>query len=85
MKKSVFSVLAGLVLLVTCVHAQGVKDGKILLSEDGSSYFKTTLLVQSWVRYQQYNPGTTIFGYPKESGADIGIRRFRMQAIRSAF
>ncbi|MFM7152661.1 MAG: hypothetical protein ACKOZV_00890 [Bacteroidota bacterium] len=81
MKKSVFSVLAGLVLLVTCVHAQGVKDGKILLSEDGSSYFKTTLLVQSWVRYQQYNPGTTIFGYPKESGADVGIRRFRMQTI----
>lgn len=81
MKKSVISVLAGLVLFVTCVHAQGVKDGKILLSEDGSSYFKTTLLVQSWVRYQQYNPGTTIFGYSKESGADVGIRRFRMQTI----
>lgn len=81
MKKSIYPALAGLVLFATFLHAQGVKDGRILLNEDGSGYFKTTLLVQSWVRYQEYNPGTTIFGYSKENGADIGIRRFRMQTI----
>lgn len=73
--------MAGLWLVATCPHAQGVKDGRIFLNEEGSNYFKTTLLVQSWVRYQEYNPGTTIFGYPKERGADIGIRRFRMQSM----
>jgi hypothetical protein len=63
------------------LSAQGFKDGKLYLNEDGSHYFKITLAVQSWVRYQDYNPGTTIFGFSKTRGADIGIRRMRMQWI----
>lgn len=63
------------------LSAQGFKDGKLYLNEDGSHYFKITLAVQSWMRYQDYNPGTTIFGFSKTRGADIGIRRMRMQWI----
>ncbi|MFZ4475819.1 MAG: hypothetical protein ACOYPR_11540, partial [Saprospiraceae bacterium] len=62
-------------------QAQGFKDGKLYLNEDGTNYFKITLLAQGWVRYQDYNPGTTIFGYPKSNGVDIGIRRFRSQLL----
>lgn len=55
------------------------KDRKLYLNEDGSNYVKATFLTQAWTRYQFYNPGTTIFGYHKDKGADIGLRRFRIQ------
>jgi len=55
------------------------KDRKLYLNQDGSSYVKLTFLTQGWLRYQQYNPGTTIFGYSKDKGPDIGIRRYRIQ------
>jgi hypothetical protein len=76
--------LSACVLWLCCaagLSAQGFKDGKLYLNEDGTNYFKITLAVQSWVRYQDYNPGTTIFGFSKARGADIGIRRMRMQWI----
>lgn len=82
MKKSAYVFLclvAG--LLAASVHAQGFKDGKLYLNEDGSHYFKFTLAAQAWVRYADYNPGTTIFGYAKPNGVDIGIRRFRSQLM----
>jgi hypothetical protein len=55
------------------------KDRKLYLNQDDSHYVKATFLTQAWTRYQFYNPGTTIFGYNKKSGADIGLRRFRIQ------
>lgn len=55
------------------------KDRKVYLNEDGSNYLKFTMMTQVWLRDQQYNPGTTIYDTPKNSGADIGIRRFRIQ------
>jgi hypothetical protein len=60
-------------------QAQVLKDGKFKLNEDGSHFMKFTLLNQVWLRSQNYNPGTTIFGYAKNNGTDIGIRRFRVQ------
>ena len=60
-------------------HAQVLRDGKIALNEDGSHYMKLTLLTQVWGRAQAYNPGTTLYGYAKPNGSDIGIRRFRVQ------
>lgn len=66
-------------LLPSVSQAQTLKDGKVYLNEDGSHFVKFTLVSQIWLRTQDYNPGTTIFGYSKNSGTDIGIRRFRMQ------
>ncbi len=73
--------VSGLLIFVLPFQAdaQTLKDGKLYLNEDGSHFVKLTLVSQIWLRNQEYNPGTTIFGYPKSSGTDIGIRRFRMQ------
>lgn len=63
----------------TLVNGQAIKDGKLSLNEDGSRYIKLTLLNQVWLRSMAYNPGSTQFGYAKEKGTDIGIRRYRVQ------
>src|SRR5436190_7104842 len=54
------------------------KENKVNLNPSGSNYLKISGLVQVWAREMEYNPGSNIFGYPKSSGADIGIRRFRV-------
>ena len=56
-----------------------IKDRKLYLNEDGSNFIKFTFLTQAWARAAEYNPGTTINGYAKSSGTDIGIRRYRVQ------
>lgn len=81
MKKFFLGAMAALFLSAGS-YAQNtnfLKDRKVYLNEDGSNYLKFTMLSQIWVRQQQYNPNTTVSGTPKSSGADIGIRRFRMQ------
>ena len=60
--------------------AQKIQDGKLWLNEDGSNYFKVTLISQVWIRNTDMNPGTTINGYAKNNYTDIGIRRARLQA-----
>ena len=60
--------------------AQTFKDGKLWLNEDGSNYFKATMIAQVWIRHTEMNPGTTLNGYPKSNYTDIGIRRARLQA-----
>ncbi|WP_245705573.1 hypothetical protein [Chitinophaga filiformis] len=62
-------------------YSQGFKDGKIWLNEDGSNYFKFTLVSQIWLRNTDMNPGTTINGYAKDNYTDIGVRRARFQAF----
>lgn len=75
-------ILVFLIVMNASVSAQPYwKDRKLYLNEDGSNYFKLTFAVQPWLRNMQYNPGTTIFGYPKKGGTDIGIRRYRVQLI----
>jgi hypothetical protein len=61
--------------------SQGFKDGKIWLNEDGSNYFKFTLVSQVWLRNTDLNPGSTINGYAKDNFTDIGVRRARFQAF----
>jgi hypothetical protein len=46
----------------------------------GSRYIKGTFLAQTWVRYSDLNPGSTIEGFARSSYADIGLRRWRIQA-----
>ncbi len=56
------------------------KDGiKLYLSKDSVSWLKTTVALQTWVRYTENNPGTTLNGYSQKETFDIGIRRMRMQ------
>ncbi|WP_223233234.1 hypothetical protein [Chitinophaga sp. CF418] len=77
--------LAAAVLLIggstMSAYSQGFKDGKIWLNEDGSNYFKFTLVSQIWLRNTDMNPGTTINGYAKDNYTDIGVRRARFQAF----
>lgn len=63
------------------VSAQFWKERKIQLNESGSEFLKFTLLNQVWIRNTNLNPGSTIYGYPKNNYSDIGIRRLRVQAM----
>lgn len=82
MKHTFTSLLFVLTTLVftTNAYAQKIQDGKLWLNEDGSNYFKVTLISQVWIRNTNMNPGTTINGYAKDNYTDIGIRRARLQA-----
>lgn len=79
LKKSTAALLVS--LTVVSVQAQTFKDGKLWLNEDGSNYFKLTLVSQVWIRNTDMNPGTTINGFAKDNFTDIGVRRARMQAF----
>lgn len=78
--------LMGILITITgmlqplAVQAQNfLKDRKVYLNETGENYLKFSLLSQVWLRQQQYNPGTTVNGTPKDNAMDIGIRRLRLQ------
>jgi hypothetical protein len=47
-------------VITQTVSAQKIQDGKLWLNEEGSNYFKITLISQVWVRNTHMNPGTTI-------------------------
>lgn len=49
------------------------------LNESGSHFFKVTFLNQTWLRFNQSNPGTTVVQEPKDNTFDIGLRRTRIQ------
>lgn len=73
--------IGGLCSLLCYASQAQLKDGKISLNEDGSNYFKFTLVSQVWLRHTDLNPGSTINGFSKNSYNDIGIRRARIQAF----
>jgi hypothetical protein len=52
---------------------------KCNLNSDGSHYFQFTVLNQTWVRFNQSNPGTLVEGKPNNNSFDIGLRRTRFQ------
>lgn len=54
---------------------------KFNINEDGSHYFQFTVLNQTWVRFNQSNPGTLVEGRAKDNSVDIGLRRTRFQAF----
>ena len=61
---------------------QKFKEGlKIYLSDDSTKYIKATGLAQIWVRYNDNNPGSTIYGTPKKETFDVGLRRVRYQVM----
>jgi hypothetical protein len=60
-----------------CGYSQG--EIKLKLNDDGSRYVKATFTNQIWLRYNESNPGTTVFGETAPQTFDIGLRRTRMQ------
>jgi hypothetical protein len=54
---------------------------KFNLNPDGSHYFQFTVMNQTWVRFNESNPGTLVEGKPKDNTFDIGLRRTRFQAF----
>lgn len=55
------------------------KEFKINFNESGTSYAKLTFLNQVWMRYNESNPGSTVYNTPKNETYDIGLRRTRFQ------
>lgn len=55
------------------------KPLKFNLNEDGSLYFQTTFLNQTWLRFNESNPGTMVNGEKSDQTLDIGLRRTRIQ------
>jgi hypothetical protein len=61
-------------------QTQPDKDAlKFNLNESGSHYFQVTFMNQTWLRFNQSNPGTTVEGLAKNNTFDIGLRRTRIQ------
>lgn len=56
-----------------------IEELRLKLNEDGSHYIKTTFSNQVWLRFNQSNPGTTVYGEPADQTFDIGLRRTRIQ------
>ncbi len=57
-----------------------IKNGLIIyLNNDSSHFLKATFLNQTWMRYNENNPGSTVFGTVENTTFDIGLRRTRMQ------
>jgi hypothetical protein len=54
-------------------------DIRYNFNESGSHYFKATFLNQTWLRFNESNPGTTSLGDPAPETFDIGLRRTRIQ------
>jgi hypothetical protein len=54
---------------------------KFNLNQSGSHFFQFTVLNQTWLRYNQSNPGTLVENRLKDNTVDIGLRRTRFQAF----
>ena len=84
MKRIIFTIAIG--ALCNTISAQSLnarfKDGlKIYLNDDSTRYIKATGLAQIWLRYNDNNPGSTIYGTPKKETFDVGLRRVRYQIM----
>ncbi len=58
---------------------KSIEELRLKLNDDGSHYIKATFSNQTWFRFADYNPGTTVLGSPTSNGFDIGLRRTRFQ------
>ncbi len=78
--------LLSIILFSLYAHSQSptirFKEGlKIYLSDDSTRYIKATGLAQIWLRYNDNNPGSTIYGTAKKETFDVGLRRVRYQIM----
>lgn len=58
---------------------KSIEELRLNLNDEGTHYLKATFLNQTWFRYADYNPGTTVLTTPTSNGFDIGLRRTRFQ------
>ena len=77
MKNKIFSVFFFLSFPLF-LFAQ-INELKVTMSDGGDKYIKITFLNQTWVRFNESNPGTTVQGELAKNTFDIGLRRTRMQ------
>ena len=63
----------------TPAQSAPTEELRIKLNDDGSRYLKMTFLNQTWVRFNQSNPGTTVLNQNADQTLDIGLRRTRIQ------
>lgn len=78
--KHVFIFLLSLFVVVLNAQTNQEKESlKTNLNSDGSHYFQVTFLNQTWLRYNQSNPGSLIEGKKNDNSFDIGLRRTRLQ------
>src|SRR5438105_648590 len=62
------------------MHERFAKEGlKVYLSNDSSQWLKATMVAQIWLRDNDNNPGSTVFGYGQRETQDAGLRRLRFQ------
>ncbi len=74
--------LAACMLLSTAVFGQNenkINELRLNLNTDGSHFVKATFANQTWVRFTDTNPGSTLDGYDVKNLFDIGLRRTRFQ------
>lgn len=67
--------------IILSVYGQGAKEVKLFLNDSQTHWVKGTGLGQIWVRYTDLNPGSTIYGTPKDQVFDVGLRRVRYQIM----
>lgn len=80
MKNFLFVVAFGLLAGSLWSQSNPEKDAlKFNLNESGSHYFQATFLNQTWLRYNESNPGTLVEGQAQDQTFDIGLRRTRIQ------
>lgn len=80
MKKLIITIAS--VLLQATAFAQNenkINELRLNLNADGSHFVKATFANQTWVRFTDTNPGTTLDGYDVKNLFDIGLRRTRFQ------
>ncbi|MBI1769841.1 MAG: hypothetical protein HYR67_15860 [Bacteroidetes bacterium] len=58
---------------------KAIEELRLKLNDDGSHYIKATFSNQTWVRFNDSNPGTTVLGDATSQTFDIGLRRTRFQ------
>jgi len=63
----------------TATAAKERENLKFNLNEDGSHYFQATFSNQTWLRFNESNPGTKADGLAANQTFDIGLRRTRIQ------
>lgn len=76
---TLFVLLFGTVLMAQKTPETEKRELRYNLNEAGNHFVKFTFLGQTWFRYNQSNPGTEVYGTPKNETWDIGLRRTRMQ------
>ncbi len=66
----------------TMLFGQQTKNSlKFNLNDSGTTYIQAIIMNQTWLRFNQSNPGTLVQNSAKDYTFDIGLRRTRLQLL----